>query len=157
MVTIGMGCPVPENPLLDWATDPDAEVCVAKTKRRQRELARAKWERQQTRRTRVAGRQRKISIAGGVILGLVVTAFLVWLVLHIIDEENKRNPQTPSVPTDSFRTNLLTPSSTAPTGPTQATPSGGGKQTATNGSTNHKPTTRAPDTPKASKTGGNSR
>ena len=86
-------------------------------KQRQRQLARAKWERQQARRTSGAHRQRVISLVVGVIVGLIVVALLVWLVLHIIDKEKARNDQTPAVPTDTFSTNLLSPPTpTATTG-----------------------------------------
>jgi peptidyl-prolyl cis-trans isomerase B (cyclophilin B) len=101
---------------------------VAKSKERQRQLARAKWERQQVRRTKAAVRRRRISLVVGVITGLIVTAFLIWLVIHIVSAEDKRNPN-PVVPTDSgFSTNLKTPesnsppSSGAPTPTTGATP-----------------------------------
>jgi peptidyl-prolyl cis-trans isomerase B (cyclophilin B) len=92
---------------------------VVSSKQRQRQLARAKWERQQERRTKDARRQRTMSWVVGVILGLVVVGGIGWLVLHIVKEENSRD-QTPSVPTDSFSTNLLTPTSpvdtTSPSG-----------------------------------------
>jgi peptidyl-prolyl cis-trans isomerase B (cyclophilin B) len=90
------------------------EGFVVTSKQRQRQLARAKWQRQQSRRQEHHHRQRVISIVVGIIVGLIVVALLVWLVLHIIDQENQ--DQTPSVPTDSFSTNLLTPSA-APTSP----------------------------------------
>jgi peptidyl-prolyl cis-trans isomerase B (cyclophilin B) len=87
---------------------------VVSSKQRQRQLARAKWERQQQRRASYTQRQRRVSLVVGVILGLIVVGLIGWLVLHIIDQENSRDDQTPSVPTDSFSTNLLSPST--PTG-----------------------------------------
>jgi peptidyl-prolyl cis-trans isomerase B (cyclophilin B) len=98
------------------------EGFVATSKQRQRELARAKWERQQIRRSEHAHRQRVIWTVVGIIVGLIVVALLGWLVLHIVDEENT-DDQTPSVPTDSFSTKLLTPSA-APTS-TRAPDNGG--------------------------------
>ena len=76
---------------------------MATSKQRQRELARAKWERQQIRRSEHAHHQRVIWTVVGTIVGLIVVALLGWLVLHIVDEENT-DDQTPSVPTDSFST-----------------------------------------------------
>lgn len=94
---------------------------MATSKQRQRELARAKWERQQIRRSEHAHHQRVIWTVVGTIVGLIVIALLWWLVLHIVDEENT-DDQTPSVPTDSFSTKLLTPS----TAPPSTTPQGNG-------------------------------
>jgi len=78
----------------------------------------------QVRRSEHAHRQRVIWTVVGTIVGLIVVALLVWLVLHIVDEENTGD-QTPSVPTDSFSTKLLTPS-TAP--PTTTAPDNGGNE-----------------------------
>ena len=94
---------------------------MATSKQRQRELARAKWERQQIRRSEHAHHQRVIWTVVGTIVGLIVIALLWWLVLHIVDEENT-DDQTPSVPTDSFSTKLLTPSAAPPS----TTPQGNG-------------------------------
>lgn len=124
---------------------------MVSNKQRQRQLARARWERQQARRAVIARRQRLISIVGGVIVGLIAVALLVWLVLHIIDQEKARNDQTPVIPTDSFSTDLLTPSSggtdlatTATSEPTRSEP------------TKHsRPTKPGPTRTKATKTGGN--
>lgn len=113
-------------------------------KQRQRQLARAKWERQRSRRTRVASRQRTITIVVGVIVGLIVAALLVWLVLHLIDEENSRDPQSPSVPTESFVTDLPTPTANT------------GGSVPTDGPTDQQPSkTKSSDKPKATTTGGN--
>ena len=97
---------------------------MATSKLRQRELARAKWERQQVRRSEHAHRQRVIWTVVGTIVGLIVVALLVWLVLHIVDEENTGD-QTPSVPIDSFSIKLLTPSTAPPTTPA---PDNGGNE-----------------------------
>src|SRR6476659_8690717 len=61
-------------------------VGVVTNKQRQRQLARAKWERQQAKRMSDARRHRVISLVVGVIVGLIVVALLGWLVLHIIDQ-----------------------------------------------------------------------
>ena len=110
-------------------------------KQRQRQLARAKWERQQAKRMSDARRHRVLSLVVGVIVGLIVVALLGWLVLHIIDQEKSRNDQTPVTPTDSFSTNLLSPS-TPPT-------------SAATGKPSTPPTTAATKPTKAKKTGGN--
>ena len=113
-------------------------------KQRQRQLARAKWERQQGRRVEAARRQRTITIVVGIILGLVVVGLLTWLVLHIVNEENTRS-QTPTVPTTS-PTDLVTP-----TQPVQTTPSGADQSQANE--TKAPKASKSPNTPK--KTGGN--
>lgn len=80
------------------------------SKQRQRQLARARYERQQAQRESRAKRQRLIRLVVGALVGLVVLAALGWLVLHIVNEEKKREPNvpTPSIP---FSTDLQTPSS----------------------------------------------
>ena len=98
------------------------------SKQRQRQLARAKWERQQGRRTRVARRQRAVTIGVGVIAGLVAAGVLVWLVVHLAGNGDSTTPQ-PSVPTDSFSTQLLTPSPSGASTPTTAQPSQPSQQT----------------------------
>ncbi|HEY7042379.1 MAG TPA: hypothetical protein VH419_01795 [Nocardioidaceae bacterium] len=95
-------------------------------------------------------RQRTISIVVGVVIGLVAAALLAWLVVHIIDEENTRSPQAPAVPTDTFKTDLLTPSTPPQTNGTQ--PTGGATNTPTQ--SNHKPTDNKPSS-KATATRGN--
>lgn len=118
------------------------------SKQRQRQLARARWERQQERRAKMAHRRRVISVVVGVIVGLVVVALLVWLVLYIIDEEKSRN-QTPVVPTDSFSTELKTPTPATPT--QQGTEPTKGKATPKNTTSN----SDGPGSTKSTKTGGN--
>jgi len=98
---------------------------VVSNKQRRRQLARAKWERQSGRRRVDAKRRRRVGVVVSVIVALVVAAGLIWLVLYILDQE--KQDQTPVVPTDSFSTELLTPSSNdgetsgQPTTPPQAT------------------------------------
>ncbi|MEP6666787.1 MAG: hypothetical protein ABJA81_10090 [Nocardioidaceae bacterium] len=87
---------------------------MAKSRERQRQLASAKWQRQQARRTKATVRRRRFSLVLGVVVGLVVTALLIWLVIHIVNEEDKRNPN-PVVPTDSFSTELKSPTPTSST------------------------------------------
>ncbi len=85
------------------------------SKQRQRQLARARWERQQARRAAQASRRRRIAIVVGVLGGLVATALLIWLVLSLVESEEAQNPE-PTVPNDpGFSTDLLTPSSNPPT------------------------------------------
>lgn len=117
------------------------------SKQRQRQLARAKWERQQQRRTTSAQRQRRVSLVVGVVVGLIVVVVLGWLVLHIIDKENSRN-QTPVVPTDSFSTNLLTPTPSDATG----TPT---DQPTEQQATKNQPTNDGPTKSGSTKSGGN--
>lgn len=88
------------------------------SKRRQRQLARAKWDRQQSRRVVTARRQRVISLVVGTIVGLIIVALLIWLVVHIMHEEKTRD-QTPVIPTDSFSTNLPTTSAVETPSPTE--------------------------------------
>ena len=70
------------------------------SQKRQRELARAKWERQQARRTAQAARRRKLSIVTGIVVGLLATAALVWVVVYLVQAEDARKPQ-PALPTST--------------------------------------------------------
>ncbi len=94
------------------------------SKQRQRQLARARYERQQAHRERRARRQRIISVVVGTIVGLVLLAALAWLVLHILDEERQREPLVPT-PSAPFSTDLKTPSSDVP--PTSGEPTTGSR------------------------------
>lgn len=87
-------------------------------KQRRRQLARAKYERQQQRRTVGANRRRTIGLVVGVIVALVTAGLLVWLILYIVDEERDQNPEVPT-PTAPFSTELPTPTDDVPqtTGP----------------------------------------
>lgn len=89
-------------------------------KQRQRQVARARWERQQARRAAEAARRRKRRIVVGVVVGLVLVGSLGWLVVYIVTNENARNRPTPPAQT-------TVPSVTLPTEPT---PNGSPKPTA---------------------------
>lgn len=85
------------------------------SRQRQRQLARARWERQQSRRAARRRSRRRIAIVAGVVGGLVAAALLVWLVLSSNEPEGTDSPE-PTVPNDpGFSTDLLTPSSNPPT------------------------------------------
>lgn len=84
-------------------------------KQRQRQIARARWERQQARRATEAARRRKVRILVGVIGGLVLAALLGWLLMYIVTTEHARTP-APVLPVNSNA-----PSVTLPTAQTPAT------------------------------------
>jgi peptidyl-prolyl cis-trans isomerase B (cyclophilin B) len=91
---------------------------VVRSRERQRQLARARWERQQARRTAAQRRNRRISIVVGVIVALVAAAALVWLILNIVDTEDTRD-QTPTLPIPAPRTEtgvtaVVSPPTTGP-------------------------------------------
>lgn len=95
---------------------------MVSSRQRQRQLARARYERQLTRRQTRAKRRRVISIVVGTIVTLIVLAALGWLVLRLIDKEEQREPVVPT-PSGPFSTDLPTPSSNVPTtSPTSPTP-----------------------------------
>lgn len=94
---------------------------MAPSKQRSRQLARAKWERQQQRRTRLATRRRRRNVAGGVIAGLLATGGLVWLAVSLATADDG----IPTAPTSTFKTDLKTPSTPGATSPpTDAAPNG---------------------------------
>lgn len=93
---------------------------MVSSRQRQRQLARARYERQQAHRQTRAKRQRVISIVVGTIVALVVVAALAWLVLRIVDEEKQREPDVPT-PSAPFSTDLKTPSSAVPSTPGEQT------------------------------------
>jgi peptidyl-prolyl cis-trans isomerase B (cyclophilin B) len=103
---------------------------VVTNKQRQRQIARARWERQQARRAAEAARRRKVRLLVGVLGGLVVAALLGWLVYSIVSNENAPTPQ-PNLPVDTsapvtLPTEPTLRTSDAPTGattPTQSSPS----------------------------------
>lgn len=75
---------------------------------RRRQLVSAKLERQRARRTAQAQRRRSISIAVGVVVGLIAAAGLVWLIIHLVTAEKSPDPTPqPSGPSDP---GLLPPS-----------------------------------------------
>ncbi|MBA2446066.1 MAG: hypothetical protein H0V49_12150 [Nocardioidaceae bacterium] len=75
---------------------------------RQRALARAKWERQQERRTADASRRRRIAIVVGVVVGLLVIAGLVWLFASLANNDEAPEQQ-PTVPVNTELSPQLNP------------------------------------------------
>lgn len=101
-------------------------------KQRRRALARAKWERQQARRTAAERRARVLRIIGGAALTVVVIALVGWGSVQIFTNDSNTPGQTPT----DFPS-FLTPSDTRvvtsfvpPTSPTATpTPTTGGVTT----------------------------
>ncbi len=107
---------------------------MATNKQRQRQVARARWERQQARRAAEAARRRKRRIVVGIVVGLVLAGLLGWLVFSIVTNENARDQQpNPPVETD-------VPSVTLPTEPT---PGGSPAPTGATPTTDAAPTQRS--------------
>ncbi|MBA2559187.1 MAG: hypothetical protein H0V07_04750 [Propionibacteriales bacterium] len=79
------------------------------SRQRQRQLARARWERQQTRRSAESVRNRRIGIIAGIVVAVLAAAALVWLVLHIVNAEDTRNQQQ-QTPTTNLVPTAVTPS-----------------------------------------------
>jgi peptidyl-prolyl cis-trans isomerase B (cyclophilin B) len=124
---------------------------MVSNKQRRRQLARARWERQQARRRAAENRQRLIRLIAGVVGGLVVVAVLGWVVLRLVADERARNP-SPTLPantlTPSLSTPLPTPTVSATTGAETATTPGGSPGTSGSGT---KPTrTKTVPTPDTS-------
>ncbi len=89
---------------------------MVSSRQRQKQLARARYERQQTRRQTRAKRRRVVSIVVGTIVALIVVAALGWLVLRLADDEEEREPDFPT-PSAPFSTDLKTPGTDGPTTP----------------------------------------
>ncbi|MGH3472321.1 MAG: hypothetical protein ACRDPG_09800 [Nocardioidaceae bacterium] len=121
---------------------------MAPSRRRQRELARAKWERQHQRRSQRASRQRRASLVIGSAAGVVVVGLISWAVVNIVQDEQS---QTPTEPIPTF----LQPTQTGPTivrvspgTPTAATGNAtSGSHATASRSTRSTPTTSAQATP----------
>ena len=106
------------------------------SRQRQRQLARARWDRQQARRSTTAERNRRIGIAVGIVVALLAAAALVWLILHIVNAEDTRQQQVPS--SDLVPTGPTTAESTSPpasTGPVSSPASTTVSRPATSAST----------------------
>jgi peptidyl-prolyl cis-trans isomerase B (cyclophilin B) len=86
---------------------------VVSSKERRRALARAKWERQQARRTAAQERARRWSIIGGAAVGVVAVGLIGWGGYALISGHNDGNPSS-QFPTDNFPS-LLQPSNPGPT------------------------------------------
>lgn len=117
-------------------------------KKRRRALARAKWERQQARRTASESRARIMRIVGGVAVSVVVIIFAGWGVVHLVQNSGPGstapsnpfpsfltptdpgldvtsfNPGTPTVPTTAPATGKTTGTATGNTAPTPPTTTG---------------------------------
>lgn len=95
---------------------------MVRKRQRRKTLARDRWERQQSARQAADARRHKISLVIGVVVGLLAAAALVWLVIHLVQAEDKRTPtptpvsvapQTP-FPTPGPRPTATTPASGIP-------------------------------------------
>ena len=114
---------------------------MVSSKQRRRQLARAKWERQEVRRSDVARRNRRVSVVVGIIVGLIAVAAMIWVVMWLVDQEGERNPE-PVAPADSDVPSFVSPPTTtpqesqptAPTGPTGSATGTEGSPTGPEGS-----------------------
>jgi peptidyl-prolyl cis-trans isomerase B (cyclophilin B) len=106
---------------------------VVRNRERQRQLARARWERQQARRSADQQRNRRIAIVVGIVIALIAAAALIWLIVHIVGTEDTRKQEeqvptgipTPLQPTGTAtQTVIIPPSATTPPPTTQGTTSG---------------------------------
>jgi hypothetical protein len=75
-----------------------SEVSVVTKQQRERQLAHAKWERQQARRSAQAARVRKLVIAGWVAVGLAVAGLVVWFGATQLGSDNPTPVQGPAAP-----------------------------------------------------------
>ena len=111
-------------------------LTVVSGKERRKALARAKWERQQARRTAAQRRNRRLSIIGGSAVAVVAAGAIGWGGYALIT--NGDSPGT-TTPTENFPS-FLTPTSQ---GPTAYSFSSG---PSTSAGTSQTPTTKAPAT-----------
>jgi peptidyl-prolyl cis-trans isomerase B (cyclophilin B) len=124
---------------------------VVSNKQRQRQLARAKWERQQSRRQAHDQRTRRFQLVAGTVVGLIAAAALVWVVVWVVQQEDERTPDQVTPTDGEFPSFITTPPGTSLPQTTPATPdSPGGSPT--NGSPGGspadggQPNTTAPNT-----------
>jgi hypothetical protein len=80
---------------------------VITEKQRRRALARAKWERQQAKRTAAQRRARMWSIIGGAAVSVVVIVFVGWGIHHLV---TNNSPTTPVFPINTLT--MKTPTDT---------------------------------------------
>ncbi len=107
-------------------------------KQRRRALARAKWERQQARRTAAQKRNHRLSIILGAAASVVAVLFVGWGVHYLVTNDDSTSPTTPVIPSNtltmktptnpSFATSFSPPSTT---GATSSTGSPTGNPTST--------------------------
>lgn len=106
-------------------------------KQRRRALARAKWERQRARRTAAERRARVLQIIGGAAVGVVAVVLVGWGAVHVFTDDS--NSRSPNIPTETFRTDLLTPTDnravTSFIPPTSPTTTRGSRTTGTGATT----------------------
>jgi negative regulator of sigma E activity len=117
---------------------------VITEKQRRRALARAKWERQQAKRTAAQKRARMLSIVFGSAAAVVVVLFVGWGVHHLVtNDSNSPSQQLPSdfptlkTPTNPGLTTIYHPPTTGATTWTTTGPTTGSASTtpATTGAT----------------------
>ena len=115
-------------------------------KQRRRALARAKWERQQARRTAAEKRARVMRIIGGAAATVVVVVLVGWGVDHLVTNDSTSPSQQlpPDFPTYKTPTNPSFVTSFSPGTPTTAPTTGTGGttkgSTATHSTTTHSTT-----------------
>lgn len=95
--------------------------------KRRRELARAKWERQETRRRAEEARARTLRVIGGVALG-VAAVVLVGLGIHALVGGDSPGQTIPTENTLTLK-QPITPTQPTTTVPTESTPTTGGTTT----------------------------
>lgn len=86
---------------------------MVSNRQRRKALARAKWERQQARRTASQQRTRRVNIIAGAAVSVVAAVALGWGVYALIQNSNSPATTTPTY-TDNFPS-LLQPTSQGPT------------------------------------------
>lgn len=106
------------------------------SEKRRRELARAKWERQQVRRRAAEARARRLRLIGGVALGVAALVLVGLGIRAVVGDDSPSTPiptentltfLEPTTPTDDGTTAPpTTGSTTEPTGSTTSPPRTGG-------------------------------
>lgn len=87
---------------------------MVRDRQRQGQLARAKWDRQQARRTAKEQKQRRIAIGLGILVALAAGAALIWLIVHLVNAEDATTPVVPTETTaPPSRTDVLTETPTS--------------------------------------------
>jgi hypothetical protein len=94
---------------------------VITEKQRRRALARAKWERQQAKRTAAQRRARMWSIIGGAAASVIVIVFVGWGIHHLVTNNSPTTPVFPintlTMPTPTDTRMVVSFSPPASTGP----------------------------------------
>ena len=97
---------------------------MVSNKQRQRQLARAKWQRQRSRREARAKKTRHFQVVVGTILGLAAAAALVWVVVWIVDQDSQQTPDQVN-PTNGERPSFISPPPETDATPTSPGQTGG--------------------------------